>query len=246
MNEEFNFEDAGSVNKQIPENKTLKKHITKIIMATVIILLLIIIVIIIISLSLSSSGEKKEKTYTDEDIIGKIKCVYNIEVSNVAILGNDFVKESDFDIEINGKKIKYSKEYHFTEFGQQNITFLIYNNLNMNNMFKDISSLTSVEMISDKNAKIISMNSAFENCRQLSTFTISGFNLVDLKSTHKLFYKSGLTSFNVDYLDTQNLLDISYMFSETNIEKIDLSLLNTINVFIYINLLNFLFFIILY
>ena len=57
-------------------------------------------------------------------------------------------------------------------------------------MFKNVSSLISVEMNSKNNAQIISMISTFENCTNLTTFKISGFYINKIKSIHKLFYKS--------------------------------------------------------
>jgi hypothetical protein len=46
----------------------------------------------------------------------------------------------------------------------------------MDYMFKDVQDLISVEMKSDKNCKISSMIRAFENCTNLQSVKISGFN----------------------------------------------------------------------
>jgi len=226
MDEDFHFADAGSVENKIPEDKEFKQNIKRLIFGIIILLILIGLVILIFIIS--SSNSKDDYIHPKSDIIGEIQCIYDIEsISLTQILGNDFIKNSNFDIEINGQKIKYSKEYKFSETGQQKVIFLLYDNLNMENMFKGVSSLYSVKMHSDKNAKIDFIDSAFENCLKLTNFKIIGFNLADLKSMKKLFYKSGLNSFDSDYLRTQNLLDISYMFAETNLEKIKMSLLDT-------------------
>ena len=37
-------------------------------------------------------------------------------------------------------------------------------------MFQDVPNLISIEMVSEKNAKIISMISTFENCKYLEKF----------------------------------------------------------------------------
>ena len=47
----------------------------------------------------------------------------------------------------------------------------------MDNMFKDISSLITVEMTSDKKRKIISMKSAFENFTNLNILILMDLTL---------------------------------------------------------------------
>ena len=226
MDEDFHLVDAGSIANKIPEDKELNQNIKKLIFGIIILLILIGLVVLIFIFSSSNSND--DYIHPKSDIIGKIQCIYDIEsTSSTQILGNDFIKNSDFDIEINDQKIKYSKDYKFSETGQQKVIFLLYDNLNMENMFKGVPSLYSVRMHSDKYAKIDAMDSAFENCQKLTSFKIIGFNLEDLKSMKKLFYKSGLSIYESDYLITKNLLDISYMFAETNLEKIKLFLLDT-------------------
>ena len=226
MDEDFHLADVGSVENKIPEEKKLNQNIKKMIFG--IIILLILIGLFVLLFIILSSNSKDDYIHPKSDIIGEIQCIYDIEsTSSTQILGNDFIKNFDFEIEINGQKIKYTKDYKFIETGQQKVIFLLYENLNMENMFKGVSSLYTVKMYSDKNAKIDYMDSAFENCPKLTSFKIIGFNLADLKSMKKLFYKSGLSSYESDDLTTKNLLDISYMFAETNLERIKLSLLNT-------------------
>ena len=82
----------------------------------------------------------------------------------------------------------YSKEYQFKEIGENNVKIILYSDLNMTNMFKGVIDLIDVEMNSDeKKCKITSMESAFEECKYLEKFNISGFNTEELKSMHKLF-----------------------------------------------------------
>ena len=44
----------------------------------------------------------------------------------------------------------------------QKVKYILYENINMDYMLKDIKTLTSVEMISNKTAKIVSLLGAFE------------------------------------------------------------------------------------
>ena len=65
----------------------------------------------------------------------------------------------------------------------------------MDYMFKDVSFLTSVTLISknNKSVNILSLMSTFENCKNLKTLNINGFNTNKTLSMKKLFYGSGLT-----------------------------------------------------
>ena len=122
--------------------------------------------------------------------MGIINCVYKIAniSSPTPILSKEFNKETKINILINTEKYDYLKEYQFSEIGNYNISFLFYDNIKMNYMFKDISSLIEVDMISNNNLSINSMQGTFENCSNLISFDIKGFNIKELKSLHKLFY----------------------------------------------------------
>ena len=93
----------------------------------------------------------------------------------------------------------------------------------MNYMFKDVEDLFSAEMTTNGNCQVTSMISSFENCKNLDHFNITGFGATQLKSTHKLFYNSGLKHFNFDKVDTINLEDISYMFAGSQIDVFEFS-----------------------
>ena len=146
--------------------KKKKQLIFGIALASFLIITFIIIIIIIVSSSDSGSNEqKKEEDKKEEEevptlpVIGEITCTYYIQSNNknTLILGNDFNKDSDFSIYIDGKIIKYSKEYQFSSTGNHIIQFKLYNKINMDNMFKDITDLISVEMKSEENCEITSM-----------------------------------------------------------------------------------------
>ena len=141
------------------------------------------IILIIVAISGASTAGKKSK-------IGEINCIYEIDTitKTTEILGKDFTKNSDFDILVDGKKVKYSKEIKFNSFGEQAVQFIIYGNLEMKNMFKDVKSLISVNMTSEKNGKILSITSAFENCQNLVKFTFSGFDTSKITSFYKKFF----------------------------------------------------------
>ena len=204
-------------------NKGEKAHNEKLLMLAVGIgSLLIIIIIVIIIIVVLTNRESNKK------IIGEINCLYFVETLNepILLLGNDFKKESDFDIYIDNKLIKYSKEYKFDSIGNHNLQIKLYKSINMDYMFNDVKGLISIEMFSENNCKIISMISTFENCTNLAFFNITGFNGDEILSMHKLFYRSGLSSFYCQFNFTSNVEDISYMFAFSSIRQFMLSDLN--------------------
>ena len=190
---------------------------------------IIFIVIIIVSTSNSRDDEKNREDMSE---IGEISCIYEIKTNDreTMLLGNEFIKNSDLDIYIDDIKIKYTKEYKFSSTGNHKVKIALYNSINMDYMFKDVPDLISVEMKSEQNCEITSMISSFENCENLNSFKIMGFNGEKIKSMKKLFYRSSLTIYSFSSFNTINLEDISYMFSSSSIEQFSLIGLNTSNI----------------
>ena len=157
--EELNSELTG-LNKGEKEQK--KKLL---IIGAILSALFIVILVTIIIVFASRSKESNDDSQTLPSI-GEINCVYYVESKNknTILLGNDFQKNSDFDIFIDGIIIKYTKEYRFDSTGNHNVQIKLYNNINMDYMFKDVQEIISVEMKSEKNCVILSMISTFENC----------------------------------------------------------------------------------
>ena len=85
-------------------------------------------------------GSNKQKNI---ESIGRIECIYDIDTVNkdIYILSEQFSLPSIFEIQIEGKSVRPSKKVIFTEHGQNNVTFVIYENINMSKMFKNISNL---------------------------------------------------------------------------------------------------------
>ena len=89
--------------------------------------------------------------------IGEINCIYEVEniYRNNILLGNEFSKNSRFSIYIDEKRIKYTKDYKINSYGSHQIKIVLYENLNMDYMFKDVTDLVSVEMKSEENCQIL-------------------------------------------------------------------------------------------
>ena len=209
----LNDEDSSQVQKK--EISPFKK---KLIISGVIAMFIIIILIII----LIAVKDKPSRNF--QESLGEISCEYMIEDTskNIILLGNDFKKENnDFEIYINKKRVKYSKEYKPDGLGKLEVKFQLYSKINMDFMFKDISTLTSVIMISTSNLDITSMVSTFENCTNLYELAIRGFKTDKIVSMKKFLYKASPTILNLNSFSTANVEDMSYMFSEMNLLKMD-------------------------
>ena len=136
--------------------KGLKKKQFMIILGVAIAVIVILIVIIIVASA--NSGPKNENA-PKSTVLGEIKLSFNIDSDSksIKILSDEFEKNSDFDILIDGKVNKYSKEIKFDSTGIHEVTFRLYNGINMDYMFKDVEDIISVEMKSEKNCEITSM-----------------------------------------------------------------------------------------
>ena len=189
-----------------------------------ILLILFIIIIILINTGLNLDNDP-----SNMDTVGEINCIYEVQSPAVytVLLGNDFTKNTEFEIYVDNQRIKYSRDYKFDTIGNHNVQIRLYNEIDMDYMFKDVQDLISVEMKSDKNCKISSMIRAFENCTNLQSVKISGFNGENIKSMHKMFYNSGLTFISTEFNFTINVEDMSYMFASSQLKEILFSNLNT-------------------
>ena len=122
--------------------------------------------------------------------MGTISCIYEIKdiSKDTIILSNDFQKISKFEIFIDNKSIQYMKFYLFPQTGENEVKFELYEDISIDSMFKDVSALISVKMITKNNLKILSMESTFENCENLKSIDIQGFNTENIQSMKKTFY----------------------------------------------------------
>jgi len=183
---ESEFQDFSSNISGLPKSQIPWKKI--IIAGAVSIVLILAITIIIVILTSSDSSEES----INYEVLGEINCTYVIQSTLVEtkLLGDEYQKESKFDIFIDGEKIKYAKSYKFPSVKQYQVQIKLYEPLKMDYFFNNIESLISVEMNSTNNLKILSMENALSNCENLESFKMKGFNIEEVKSTKKLFYNT--------------------------------------------------------
>ena len=182
----------------------------------------VLLLIIIIILIASSSGGKPSKK-----VIGKIYALYDIfdTTTETIILGDNFNNQENLGIIINNKKVKFSKKYKFQDKRHSNVTYEIYDSINLDNMFQDVQALLNITMISEKNAEISSMKSTFENCQNLVHIYIYGFNTLKVKSMTKLFSNTNIQF--IQGLNTDNVEDFSYMFASIQSDILEFESMKT-------------------
>jgi len=136
--------------------------------SALVILILVIIIIILIINSSKSEDDDEDIDPPKTDPIGEIICKYDVDTTKnkTEIIGAEFIKKSVFDIFVDDELIQYTREVNFSIIGLHQVKFILYENLNMDYMFKNIKALISIEMnsTSNLNADILSMESTFENC----------------------------------------------------------------------------------
>ena len=161
--------------------------------------------------------EPEPKPDQKSDLLGKINCIYSLGNKDESrLFSEDFEVPKTFDIYVDNVKINYTNEYKLKEKKEYNVTFFIYGDFNMSNMFKDIQTLNTVELNSEKKCNITSMENAFQNCKNLTEFKIKGFDTSKVVSLKNLFYETSLNSIELNDFNTKNVKDMSYMFYGCN------------------------------
>ena len=83
----------------------------------------------------------------------------------------------------------------------------------MSYMFRNCSSLTSLDVSSFNTGKVTNMRYMFYYCSGLTSLNVSSFNTGKVTNMSYMFYYcSGLTSLNVSSFNTGNVTNMKYMF----------------------------------
>jgi hypothetical protein len=215
-NVNFTLNDEGDIIYDEDKEKSQAKWKKIAIIAIALCLSLIILIVIIILIYPSSSSSGENKNDNPKIQLGEIKCIYDVGYINepTPIISSEYDdKNRNFDISVNNEIIPFSKNYTFASTGYQIIKFILYGELRMEKMFKEIDSLISVEMYTSKNIQILSIASAFESCSNFNFFNMSGFDTSQIKSISKLFYNTEIDSLEGFNFDTKNVQDFSFFFA---------------------------------
>ena len=226
----LSLNDEGDVITEVKKETPWKK-----IALIVGILLLILIILIVIIVIFIKSGNKEDKNsdenipYDDKSYKGEILCIYDVYYNDIPteIISKFYTNQTHFDIYIDDKKINFEKEIIFPKYGLIKVRYALTQNINMENIFKDIKTLISVKMTSNKNLKILSLNNAFENCENLKEISIDGFDTKEIKSLTNLFYNTKIDSLSNFNISTESVEDMSYLFANTQLTSLYFSGLYT-------------------
>ena len=82
----------------------------------------------------SEEGEEEEEEKGDDirpeiPYIGELNAIYEVQTisQNTLILGKEYSKTSDFNIYIDEKPLKYTKEYQFSSLGKHILSIKLHN-----------------------------------------------------------------------------------------------------------------------
>ncbi len=110
--------------------------------------------------------------------------------------------------------------------------FTTANVTDMGRMFEGCSGLTSLDVSKFNTANVMYMYCMFRNCSGLTSLDVSKFNTVNVTYMNGMFEGcSGLTSLDVSKFNTANVMDMSSMFQGcSSLTSLDVSKFNTANV----------------
>ena len=100
---------------------------------------------------------------------------------------------------------------------------------NMESMFYNCSSLTSLDLSKFNTSQVTNMSGMFDHCESLISLDISNFNTSKVKLMCFMFYDCrALTNLDLINFNTENVTDMSCMFGWCNsLQDLDLSSFNT-------------------
>ena len=151
--------DTIGLDKRVSPRKKKQYIIIGAISVAIVILVVIIVIIATSGKSTTSETDGGDKSPDKDDhdpknAIGEINLVYQPLMNKATtILSADFDKSTSFSIYEGDKFVKYAKEYNFGD-KNKNLKFVIYEDINMDSMFKGVKTLKNFTITSNKNLKI--------------------------------------------------------------------------------------------
>ena len=149
-------------------------------------------------------------------------------------ISNEKDIKDNCEIYINEKKINFCYKYNKLEKKDKNIIKIIFNKSlsNTNWLFKDCSSITSLNLSNFNTKNVNDMNNMFRDCSSLTFLNLVCFHTNIVIDMNNIFRNcSSLTFLNLSSFNTSNVNNMSYMFSNCySLKSLDLSNFNTIKV----------------
>jgi surface protein len=128
----------------------------------------------------------------------------------------------------NGINIKLSNVTSIEGIEQLNTSNVVY----MGNMFRDMTSLTKLDLRSFDTSNVVDMNRMFNGTNSLSSLDVSNFDTSNVINMQSMFDgASSLTNLDVSNFDTEKVTNMSYMFMGTaSLTSLDIANFKTANV----------------
>ena len=168
-------------------------------------------------------------TISDDALVdGSIYLVKNGETLEIHTQADQFVAHSDCSLMFYGDETSFDQIVSI-EFGNN---FNTTNVTSMEDMFRNCTSLESLDLSNFNTVNVANMRSVFLNCSSLATVDVSNFNTANVTSMNSMFYGcSSLATVDVSNFSIENVTSMSQMFRGcASLESLDLSNFNTENV----------------
>ena len=147
--------------------------------------------------------------------------------------GKNNINGKNIEIYINNKKIEFDYKFKNNEKGNIKVIFK-FNKLltSTNSMFRNCSSLESIDLSSFNTSNVHDMSGMFLSSSSLKSIDLSSINTSNVKNMSGMFCLcSSLKSIDLSSLNTSNVNNMSFMFNGcSSLKSIDLSSFNTSNV----------------
>ena len=184
-----------------------------------------------INSKLNKINENKENKLIKNEII----CIYNKQEDEISLLydyaeienfwseeykkyyieGKNNINGNNIEIYINNKKIEFNYKYKSNERGEIKVKF-IFNKLLTSTfcMFRECSSLISIDLSSLNTTNVNNMGSMFYKCSSLKSIDLSSFNTTNVNNMGSMFLGcSSLISIDLSSFNTTNVKDMTCMFA---------------------------------
>ena len=145
------------------------------------------------------------------DLSEEMKKLY-LEAKNI----NEKLFKEKIELYVNDKKIKFNFKYKINDEKEIKVKFVFKKKLtNTSFMFKDCSSLESIDLSSFNTSNITSMIGMFKECSSLKTINLSSFNTSNVTNMSEMFNKCySLISIDLSSFNTSNVTDMGSLFKE--------------------------------
>ena len=162
----------------------------------------------------------------DFNFLQESKITLKVKGKGEKVILNSNFRQYLTQVYINGN-IKSEKTYKYTFDKEDNTVelFLDENIENTNNMFKECTSITEINLSNFDSSKVTSMDNMFEGCSSLTSIDLSNINTQLVKRMAFMFSRcTSLTSLDLSRFDTTKVTTMDSMFSHcSSLSSLDLS-----------------------